>query len=100
STATRLARYGTVTSPTRVASTKEVEARMSVAQRFPASRETVEKSAAPNASPNPTRDSKNFTHTSAVADCSQCIMRLGAEEAVFDGLAYVEPIHFEPSIQN
>ncbi len=46
STATRRARYGTVTSPTRVASTREVEARMTVAQTLPASRETVENSAA------------------------------------------------------
>src|ERR1700736_3635801 len=43
---------------------------MTVAQRFPASRETVENSAAAKASPNPTRASRNFAHTSAAGECS------------------------------
>ena len=56
--------------PTSVAITSEVDARMRVAQRFPASREIVENKAAANANPSPTRASKNLTQTSAVADCS------------------------------
>src|SRR5271165_2614784 len=96
STATRRARNGTLTSPTKVASTSEVEARMMVAQRLPASRDTVEKSAAAKASPSPTSASRNLTQTSAEADCSHCPSRfgmdgLGAEGLDFNGLAYVEP---------
>jgi hypothetical protein len=71
---------------------------MTVAQTFPASRDTVEKSAAPNASPNPTNASRNFTHTSAEADCSHCAIRLGTEELGFTGLTYAEATRSEPSI--
>jgi hypothetical protein len=42
---------------------------------LPASPDTVEINAAPKASPNPTSASKNFTHTSADADCSHAAAR-------------------------
>ena len=51
---------------------------MTVAQTLPASRETVENSAAANASPSPTSASRNLTQTSAEADCSHCAIRPGA----------------------
>src|ERR1700721_2650429 len=98
SAATRRARYGTVTSPTKVASTSEVDARITVAQTLPASRETVEKSAEPKAKPRPTSASKNLTQTSAEADCSHWANRLGADEGVFNGLAYADATSLEPSI--
>src|ERR1700693_5294165 len=98
STATRRAKYGTVTKPTKVARTSEVEARITVAQTLPASRETVEKSAEPKAKPKPKSASRNLTQTSAEADCSHCASRLAADERVFNGLAYAEATSFEPSI--
>lgn len=69
-----------------------------VAQRLPASRETVEKSAEAKASPNPTSDSRNFAQTSAFADCSHSATRPGVEDPDFNGLATAEPISFEASI--
>src|ERR1700675_4612431 len=98
STATRRAKYGTVTKPTKVARTSEVEARITVAQTLPASREIVEKSAEPKASPRPRSASKNLTQTSAEADCSHRASRLGADGPDFNGLAYAEPTSSEPSI--
>src|ERR1700686_3926544 len=98
STATRRARYGTVTSPTNVASTSDVEARITVAQTLPASRETVENNADAKATPKPTSASRNLTQTSAAADCSHCARRPGTEGVDFNGLAYAEPTRFEPSI--
>ena len=73
---------------------------MTVAQRFPASRETVEKSAVAKASPRPTSASRNLTQTSAEADCSHCATRPGwAQEGLdFNGLAYAEPTRSQPSI--
>src|ERR1700689_2971306 len=76
---------------------------MMVAQRLPASRETVEKSAAAKASARPGSESRNLIHTSAEADCTHCASRFGSEglavEAFdFNGLAYVEPTSVEPSI--
>src|SRR5580658_3185078 len=68
--ATRRARYGTVTSPTNAAINRDTAARTTDAHRCPASPDTVENSAAPNASPNPTSASKNLAHTSAVPDRS------------------------------
>ena len=53
---------------------------MTVAQRLPASRDTVENRAEAKASPNPRSASKNLIHTSAEAVCSHCTMRLEAEE--------------------
>jgi hypothetical protein len=63
---------------------------MTVAQTLPASRETVENSAAPNAMPNPTSARRNLTQTSAAVDCSHCATRPVPEAALFDGFAYAE----------
>src|ERR1700730_11682445 len=95
-TATRRARYGTVTSPTKEASTSEVEARITVAHRLPASRETVEKSAVAKAIPRPTRASRNLTQTSPEADCSHRVSRPDKDGLDFNGLAYPEPTSSEP----
>src|SRR2546421_13111142 len=88
--ATRRARYGTVISPTSVASNRETEARMTAAHTFPASRDTVEKSAAANAIPKPTSARKNFTQRSAAADCSHWVRR-----AAVDGLDFMESEYVE-----
>lgn len=77
--AARRARYGTVVSPTMVASTRAAEARMSVAQRLPDSRETVENSAAANARKSPTIASKNRTHTSGISICKNREICLNVE---------------------
>src|ERR1700719_1411129 len=71
---------------------------MTVAQRLPESRDTVENRAEANAKPNPKSASKNLIHTSAEADCSHCTTRLEAEESDRSGLATAEPTEFEPSI--
>src|ERR1700722_7712393 len=74
---------------------------MTVAHTLPASRETGENNAPPNASPSPTSASRNFTHTSADEDCSHCASRPGVPGpgvSDFNGLAYAETTHFEPSI--
>ena len=60
---TRRAKYGTVVSPTKVASSSASDARNTVPQTLPASRETVEKRAAPKASNRPARASRNRTQT-------------------------------------
>src|SRR5437899_8121652 len=63
---------------------------MTVAHRFPASRDTVEKRAAANAIPNPTSASRNFTHTSAAADCSHWVRRAAVDGLDFTESGYVE----------
>src|SRR5438270_12228608 len=68
STATRRARYGTVTRPTSVAITKDVEARITVVQRFPASRETEEQRAVAKASPKAINAHRNVAQSSWEAD--------------------------------
>src|SRR5579863_522858 len=73
----------------------EIEARMTVAQRLPASREMVEKSAAANASPNPMSASRNLTQISAEADCSHWESRPAGTD--FSGLACAEATNFQPS---
>src|SRR5581483_8764064 len=80
-----------VINPTRVARTSEVEARITVAQRFPASREMVENRAEAKARARPTRDSRNLTQTSALADCSHRASRLGKVELESNGLVRAEP---------
>src|SRR5580704_19047142 len=67
--ATRRARYGTVVRPTITANKRAADASTRVAQRFPDSRDTVEKSAAPKARTNPTIASKNRTQTSGILMC-------------------------------
>ena len=86
--------------PDQVATTSEVEARITVAQTLPASRETVENKAAPKARPRPTKASRNLAQISAEVDCSHCDSRpgTGAEGVDFNGLAYAEPTSSEPSI--
>src|SRR6266853_6929413 len=61
---------------------------MTVAQRFPASRDTVENSAAAKASPNPTRASRNFAHTSAAGECSHSNTGPEPEALDFNESAY------------
>ena len=60
---TRRARYGTVVRPTKVASRSAADARMTVPQTLPASRDTVENNAAAKARVSPTIASRNRTHT-------------------------------------
>src|ERR1700704_1729088 len=81
-----------------VARIRDVEARITVAHTFPASRETVEKSAVAKARPSPTSASRNLTQTSAEADCSHWAIREGAEAPAFNGLAKEEATNSEPSI--
>src|SRR5580658_6799882 len=65
--ATRRARYGTVVKPTITASKRAADASTRVAQRFPDSRDTVEKSAAAKARIRPPIASKKRTHTSGIS---------------------------------
>src|SRR5580692_4198232 len=67
--ATRRARYGTVVKPTITASRRAADASTRVAQRFPDSRDTVEKSAAAKARTRPTIASKKRTQTSGISRC-------------------------------
>src|SRR5579864_625974 len=83
---------------TSVTRTSETDARMTVAQRLPASRDTVENKAEAKASPNPKSASKNLIHTSGEVDCSHCATRLEVEESDRSGLVRAEPTEFEPSI--
>src|SRR5208282_3008769 len=46
---------------------------MTEAHRLPASPAAVDSNAAPNATPKPTRASRNFSQTSAEADCSHAM---------------------------
>src|SRR5208283_706571 len=63
---TRRARYGTVVRPTNVASRRAADARTIVPQTLPDSRETVENSAAANASTRPTIATRKRTQTSGI----------------------------------
>src|ERR1700704_3985090 len=60
---TRRARYGTVVSPTMVASRRAAEARITVVQTLPDSRATVEKRAAEKARISPTIATRKRTQT-------------------------------------
>src|SRR5580692_5956484 len=79
--ATRRARYGTVIKPTITASTSAADASTKVAQRFPDSLDTVEKSAAPKARVKPTIAIRKRTHTSGISRCRKRENRWIAEDS-------------------
>src|SRR5215813_6940261 len=70
---------------------------MTVAQRWPESRDTVEKRAAAKAIPSPNSASRNLAQTSAEADCSHGTARAANGVRERSGLATVELTQIEPS---
>src|SRR5580698_6337716 len=67
--ATRRARYGTVVNPTTTASTSAMDANTRVAQKFPDSLDTVEKSAATKARIKPNIANRKRTQPSGISRC-------------------------------